>query len=56
MRRGLAAVGPVAVRISAQAHLERFYNHVGFARVGENYDEDGIPHLEMLRPAPPRQA
>jgi ElaA protein len=40
-----------ALRISAQAHLERFYNGFGFARVGENYLEDGIPHAQMLRPA-----
>jgi ElaA protein len=39
------------VRISAQAHLERFYNGLGFERVGENYIEDAIPHVEMLRPA-----
>jgi ElaA protein len=38
-----------AVRISAQAHLERFYNGFGFVRVGENYIEDTIPHVEMLR-------
>ena len=40
-----------AVRISAQAHLERFYNGFGFLRVGDNYIEDTIPHVEMLRPA-----
>lgn len=37
------------IRISAQAHLERFYASLGFERVGEPYLEDGIPHLEMLR-------
>jgi ElaA protein len=51
MRRGLAAVGPVAVRIAAQAHLERFYGTLGFLRAGEPFVEDGIPHVEMLRPA-----
>jgi ElaA protein len=40
-----------ALRISAQAHLERFYNGFGFVRVGDDYLEDDIPHLEMLRPA-----
>ena len=39
------------VRISAQAHLERFYNGFGFVRVGENHIEDTIPHVEMLRSA-----
>ncbi len=38
-----------AVRISAQAHLERFYNSFGFVRVGANYGEDNIAHVEMLR-------
>jgi ElaA protein len=42
-----------AVRISAQAHLERFYKGFGFVRVGANYLEDNIPHLEMLRSAAP---
>jgi ElaA protein len=40
-----------AVRISAQAHLERFYGSFGFVRVGANYIEDNIPHVEMLRRA-----
>jgi ElaA protein len=37
-------------RISAQQYLERFYNSFGYERVGEVYDEDGIPHVEMARP------
>jgi ElaA protein len=49
MRRGLALVGDVPVRIGAQLHLERFYGELGFARASEPYDEDGIPHVEMLR-------
>ena len=40
------------IRISAQAHLHRFYAGFGFEAVGEVYLEDGIPHLEMLRKAP----
>lgn len=39
------------LRISAQAHLMRFYAGFGFSPVGEEYLEDGIPHIEMLRPA-----
>ena len=49
VRRGLDAVGDVAVRIGAQAHLERFYGEFGFRRASEPYLEDGIPHIEMLR-------
>jgi ElaA protein len=37
------------IRISAQAHLERFYGSLGFETVGEPYGEDNIPHIEMLR-------
>jgi ElaA protein len=37
------------IRISAQSHLERFYGGWGFRRVGDDYLEDNIPHLEMLR-------
>lgn len=38
----------VPIRISAQSHLERFYSHLGFVFTGKAYDEDGIPHMEML--------
>lgn len=37
------------VRIGAQMYLEKFYEKVGFRRTSEPYDEDGIPHIEMLR-------
>ena len=37
------------IRISAQAHLQRFYGALGFERVGDTYLEDNIPHLEMLK-------
>jgi ElaA protein len=40
-----------ALRISAQARLERFYNGFGFVRVGADYLEDNIAHVEMLRSA-----
>lgn len=41
-----------AVRISAQARLQRFYTALGFATVGDEYVEDEIPHIQMLwRPA-----
>lgn len=43
--------GPQAIRIGAQMQLAGFYAKHGFAEVGKTYLEDGIPHLEMLRPA-----
>lgn len=45
--------GPVAIRIGAQLRLERFYREHGFEPAGPEYVEDGIPHIEMLRAAPP---
>ncbi len=53
MKRGIAAAGAVPIRIGAQAHLEKFYGELGFVRAGDVYDEDGIPHVEMFRPASP---
>lgn len=49
MKRGLEAVGAVPIRIGAQAYLEKFYGELGFVRVSDVYDEDGIPHILMLR-------
>lgn len=46
--RCLAAWPGQGIRISAQAHLARFYAGFGFEPVGEPYLEDDIPHLEML--------
>ena len=43
--------GAQPIRIGAQARLERFYLQHGFLTTGLPYIEDGIPHIEMLRPA-----
>lgn len=50
--RCLAAWPGQGIRISAQAHLERFYAGFGFEPVGEPYLEDDTPHLEMLLRSP----
>ncbi|BAL95785.1 GNAT family N-acetyltransferase [Rubrivivax gelatinosus] len=47
VERTLAAWPGQGIRISAQAHLDRFYAGFGFEPVGEPYLEDDIPHLEM---------
>ena len=39
------------IRIGAQSRLERFYVELGFVTASAPYDEDGIEHIEMLRPA-----
>ena len=36
------------IRISAQTYLKRFYNNLNFNEVGEEYLEDGIPHVAMI--------
>lgn len=43
--------GPQAIRIGAQTQLADFYAQHGFVDTGTRYLEDGISHLEMLRPA-----
>ena len=36
-------------RISAQTYLEDYYSRFGFVKCSEEYMEDNIPHIEMLR-------
>ena len=51
MRR-LDEMAPAAeIRIEAQLYLVRFYESFGFRRAGEEYLEDGIVHVDMIRPA-----
>jgi ElaA protein len=42
--------GEQPIRISAQARLEKFYEQHGFKTASAPYIEDGILHIEMLRP------
>lgn len=39
----------IKITISAQVYLTKFYNSLDFKQVGEEYLEDGIPHIEMIR-------
>ena len=41
--------GEGSIKIGAQAYLSKFYTSLGFNEVGEIYDEDGIPHIDMIR-------
>lgn len=56
VRRGISALQAEwpgsPIRIGAQAHLQRYYAAHGFVVDSDPYLEDGIPHVEMLRPAP----
>lgn len=40
-----------AIELSAQSYLERFYKALGFTPISEEYVEDGIPHIDMVRAA-----
>ena len=40
-------LGPI--RISAQSYLEDYYSKFGFVKCSDEYLEDNIPHIEMLR-------
>lgn len=44
----LAQFNSNEICISAQCYLLRFYTELGFQACGEEYLEDGIPHVEML--------
>lgn len=53
MREAISACEKVypgeAIEISAQSHLQRFYGSFGFTPISEEYLEDGIPHVDMVR-------
>lgn len=36
------------IRMSAQEHLETYYEKFGFKKNSGVYDEDGIPHIDMV--------
>jgi len=53
MKRSIEACeklfGKISITLSAQVYLEDFYKSLGFIVVGEEYLEDGIPHIKMSR-------
>jgi ElaA protein len=46
--RAVGTFGARPIRIGAQLYLKRFYEELGFAVASAIYDEDGIPHVQML--------
>src|SRR6056297_2210179 len=40
-------LGKTDITISAQTYLRAFYNSLGFKEIGDEYLEDGIPHIAM---------
>jgi ElaA protein len=53
MKRSIEACeklfGTTSITLSAQVYLKSFYGSFGFIVMGEEYLEDGIPHIEMSR-------
>ncbi|CAM5256451.1 GNAT family acetyltransferase [Bacillus safensis FO-36b] [Bacillus safensis subsp. safensis] len=45
----LSELGETSVKVQAQAYLKSFYESFGFKAVSDVYDEDGIPHLDMVK-------
>ena len=43
-------LGNGPIRIGAQLYAIGFYENFGFAAAGRIYDEDGIDHIEMVKP------
>jgi ElaA protein len=41
--------GNEPIKISAQKYLQQFYESLGFVAVGNDYLEDGIVHIAMVR-------
>ena len=41
--------GKEGITLSAQSYLRKFYRELGFLEIGEEYLEDGIPHIRMVR-------
>ncbi|CAN0604662.1 unnamed protein product, partial [Ectocarpus sp. 12 AP-2014] len=37
------------IELSAQTYLIKFYVDLGFSTFGEEYLEDGIPHIRMVK-------
>lgn len=41
-------LGARRIRLEAQSYAQGFYEKAGFARCSDEFDEDGIPHVEMV--------
>ena len=51
MDEALAVCGDREVRLDAQTGLTAFYAGYGFEVTGPEFDEDGVMHVPMRRPA-----
>ena len=51
MAAALEHVGPDESELNAQVAAQGLYARFGYLPEGEPYDDDGIPHIHMRRPA-----
>jgi ElaA protein len=49
MERALELAGDRDVVLDAQSYLREWYERLGFVRAGEEFLDDGIPHVPMRR-------
>jgi ElaA protein len=49
LQAALADVGDYPCRIDAQTYLEEMYARHGFVRAGDEFLDNGIPHVPMVR-------
>ena len=53
MKRSIEACeklfGKISISLSAQVYLQSFYESLGFIVAGDEYLDDGIPHIKMSR-------
>ena len=52
MTAALREIGDRPSRLEAQTQVAGFYERYGYRVTGDEYLEDGIPHVPMFRPAP----
>jgi ElaA protein len=50
MKAAIELAGPREIVLNAQSHLQHWYARFDFLQSGEEYLEDGIPHIPMRRP------
>jgi ElaA protein len=50
----LDLIGDRPCVLDAQAYLAGFYERFGFVATGPEFDDDGIPHVPMVREGQPR--
>jgi predicted GNAT family N-acyltransferase len=50
LEREAAAAGASLVTLHAQTPVEAFYHRLGYRTTSDEFEEAGIPHVEMEKP------